>query len=157
MSGTSSRRLIAVGLLLLCCAPGQGEEPLTVDFCDLAQSPNAYVGELVRVRGQVSSGWPKPGKAIKAFTINQLFSSTRCGAELSVVPPDRANTSPDLDVRRDEAYERFEKALHSSMTIEATFQGQIKAARRRLRGGTLQVRLVLDQVVDVDAHVLYNK
>jgi hypothetical protein len=105
----------------------------------------------------VSSGWTKPGKAIKEFTIKQLFSSTRCVAQLSVVPADRASPNPDLSVRCDEAYERFEKALRSSMTIEATFQGQLQATDRRGKGGTLSVRLVLSRVADVDAHVLYNK
>jgi hypothetical protein len=157
MSGSSTSRLIAAGLLLLYCAAGQEKAPLTVEICDLAQSPNEYAGKIVRVRGQVSSGWMKPGKAIKEFTIKQLFSSTRCLAQLPVVLPDRASPKPEFEVRRDEAYERFEKALGSSMTIEATFQGHLQATGRRNRSGSVPLRLVLSQIADVDAHVLFNK
>lgn len=157
MSGALTARLIAVGLLLLCYAVGQEKTPLTVEMCDLAQDPNDYAGKTVRVRGQVNSGWTKPGKSIKGFTIKQLFSSTRCAVQLPVVLAENASARPDFEVRRDEAYARFEKALRSSMTIEATFEGQLQATGRRIKSGTVPLRLVLSQVADVDARVLYNK
>lgn len=157
MSGSLIWRLIAGGLLFVCCAVGEEKPALTVEICDLAQNPKEYAGKTVRVRGQVNYGWTKPGKAVKVFTIKQLFSSTRCVAQLSVVLADNASPRPGFQLRRDEAYQTFEKALRSSMTIEATFEGLLQATGRRKRSGTVPLRLVLCQVADVDAHVLYNK
>ena len=157
LPGSSTGRLIAVSLVLLCCAVGEEKPALNVEICDLAQNPNEHAGKTVRVRGQVNSGWTKPGKALKGFTIKQLFSSSRCVAQLSVVLADNASPRPDFRLRRDEAYQTLDKALRSSMTIEAIFEGRLQATGRRKRSTTLPLSLVLRRVADVDAHVLYNK
>lgn len=159
MIGSLVARLNVVCPMVACCAAGQ-EAALKVEICDLAQNPKDYAGKMVRVRGQVNSGWTKPGKATGKFTIKQPFSSIRCVAQLVVVLPDKVRPKPDFEVRRDEAFEEFEKALRTSMTIEATFLGQFQSAATGKQSGAARravLTLVLDRVSDVDAHVLYNK
>jgi len=145
---------LAVGMLLLgSVTMAQDKATTLLEVCDLIQNPSQNVGRMVRVRGQVSSGWAKPEKVIQSFTIGQLASSTRCIGRISIVLPSYVKPEPSFMLLQDDAFRALESALHSSMSIDATFEGEFRAAK--VRAG--RPVLVLSKVSDVDAHVLYRK
>jgi hypothetical protein len=162
--------VLILSLFFIAFGTGAQERPvLNADICDLLQSPEQYAGKMVRVKGQVSSGWTKRGRPIEGFSIKQPFSSLRCIAELTVVLPQKAEPKPDFDVRQDASFRKLQEALHTSMTAAGIFQGRFdllgvrgdrKPPATASRTGKMQRvagRLVLEQVSEVDAHVLYNK
>lgn len=140
------------------------ESPVsTVDICDLAQYPEKFAGEPLQVAGQVSSGWVKHGKPIKRFSISQPFSSIRCIVELSVVLPVPSDPKTDSDLIQDESWEKFEKALRSSMTVAATFQGRfdfsspnVAAKSKSKKPKKIAGKLILERVSNVESAILYG-
>jgi hypothetical protein len=85
--------------------------------------------------------------------------STPCVSRLKVTLPEKVRPKVDFEVQRDDAFQRLEHALHTAMSVGATFQGRFEsgATRASATGGASAMRLVLEQVFDVDAHLLYKK
>lgn len=146
-------------LLSTWCGAQQGSSASIVDICDLVQRPGDYVGKIVRVQGDVFSGWARHGHPINEFSIKQPFSSTRCVAQLKIIVPAEAKPGTGTELRRDDAFRRLDEALHASMTITGTFEGKFESSAKTTSTKVRQsaLRLVLQQVADVDAHVVYNK
>ena len=146
-------------LLISQCGGEQDRTVMSVDICDLMHRPGDYLGKIVRVQGEVYSGWSKNERPVAEFSIKQPFSSVRCLAQLKVVLPERVKPSTGVELRRDDAFKKLDQALHTSMTIAATFQGKFESTAKTTAGKLRQsdLRLVLQQVSDVDAHVVYNK
>ena len=156
-------RVIVTSLILTLVVPwcGKGQEhgAAMVDICDLAQRPEEYSGKIVRVRGDVSSGWARQGQFITEFTIAQPFGTIRCVADLKVVLPIRVKPKPSFEVRQDESFRKFEDALHGPMMAAATFQGRFESGTKKGSGKVRPsaMKLVLEQVSDVDAHSAPNR
>jgi len=156
-------RVIIVSLILALFAPwcglGQEQAAEMVDICDLVQRPQEYNGKMVRVRGDVSSGWARQGQLITEFWIAQPFGSTRCIAHLKVVLPVRVKPKLGFEVRQDESFRKFDEALHTAMVTAATFQGRFESGAKKGSGKIRPsaMKLVLEQVSDVEAHWAPNR
>lgn len=157
-----------MALALLTCKPeahAQASDEALVartSLCELASSPGAFNGKMVRVRASAM------GVAIKDLWIDDFEQKPACSAWMGVVVvlPEQARPQPRFEVVHDASFQEFSDKIRS-MNVQATFEGRFEAVftwkdhkriwiAQRQRGfgkkGRYGGRIVLYRVSNVVAH-----
>ena len=159
-------------VFLAAAIPALGETAVATTICGIVQSPEQFDGKLVRVRGTVLSGF-------EIFAVRDAVD-TDCRVALeyagggAVASTSFGEATPNIDgaplaLRKDAAFERFERALEAEMyprergltcvachryEVTAMLTGRIDVAGERQGFGHMnmfRVRFVLAGVEDVIA------
>lgn len=145
--------LVAVVLLgfianLFSMSAEDHTNPLSVNLCDLAKSPETYAGKIISVHGQVGWGWRHRNVPITEFGIRQ----SSCMEELTVMLPDAVQPKPAFDLEKDEHFQTLDHGLHKGMAIEGTFEGLFEQSEKGYgRKHKTKTWLVLERVSDIFA------
>lgn len=117
-------RFTRIAFVLACSIAGaRSAEVRSVNVCSLTSDPATYSGQMVSVRAYLVTDYH-----------GTFIGDRKCKKLILLVLPEGASLAPKISLKEDDAYKRFDEALHDyrpgtsqpRKRIEARFTGRFE-------------------------------